>query len=48
MMQVLEQTGGIPDYYKDYKDLLDRPDIHAVIIGCVVGHGGGLGPVVHG
>lgn len=33
LLQVLEQTGGIPSYYKDYKDLMDLPEVHAVIIG---------------
>jgi predicted dehydrogenase len=34
--KVLELTGGIPDFHKDYVEMLDRPDIDAVIIGCVV------------
>lgn len=28
----VEQVGGIPDYHKEYKELLDRPDLQAVIV----------------
>lgn len=31
--KVLEMTNDIPKYYKDYKDLLDNPEVGAVIIG---------------
>lgn len=28
----VEQVGGIPDYHKEYKELLDRPDVQAVVV----------------
>ena len=30
--KVLEQTAGIPAYHKDYLEMLDRPDIQAVVV----------------
>ena len=30
--KVLDQTGGIPHYHKEWKEMLDRPDIKAVVI----------------
>lgn len=28
----VEGVGGIPDYHKEYKELLDRPDVQAVVV----------------
>ena len=28
----VEAVGGIPDYHKEYKELLDRPDVQAVVV----------------